>query len=208
MKAPLATALAIVAGLLVLAGYIVPIPILVTLRTLLLGWAVILVAVATVVGIINLVRVHWRKAVRAPGKDGRDLYSAVFLVAFLLTVAAGVWLGPTNVTFQQAIMAIQVPAETSLMAILAIVLAYASLRLLAQRRGTLAILFVFSAVIFLILGSGLLATVEAVSPVKEIISVLNRLPVAGGRGILLGIALGSLVAGLRVLMGADRPYRG
>ncbi len=208
MKAPLATAVAIVAGLLVLAGYIVPIPILVTLRTLLLGWAVILVAVATVVGILNLVRVHWRKAVRAPGKDGRDLYSAVFLVAFLLTVAAGVWLGPTNVTFQQAIMAIQVPAETSLMAILAIVLAYASLRLLAQRRGTLAILFVFSAVIFLILGSGLLATVEAVSPVKEIISVLNRLPVAGGRGILLGIALGSLVAGLRVLMGADRPYRG
>jgi hypothetical protein len=47
-----------------------------------------------------------------------------------------------------------------------------------------------------------------VSPVKEIVSVLNRLPVAGGRGILLGIALGSLVAGLRVLMGADRPYRG
>ena len=208
MKATLATAVAIVAGLLVLVGYFVPIPILVTLRTLLLGWAVILVAVATVVGIINLVRVHWRKAIRTPGKDGRDVYSAVCLVAFLLTVAAGVWLGPTSATFQQAVMAIQVPAETSLMAILAIVLAYASLRLLSQRRGTLGILFVFSAVIFLILGSGLLATVETVSPVREIISVLNRLPVAGGRGILLGIALGSLVAGLRVLMGADRPYRG
>ena len=34
------------------------------------------------------------------------------------------------------------------------------------------------------------------------------LPVAGARGILLGIALGSLTAGLRILMGADRPYSG
>src|SRR5512146_635519 len=133
MKAPLATAVAILIGLLVLVGYFVPIPILVTLRTVLLGWAVSLVAVATVVGILNLVRAHWRKATRAPGKEGRDLYSAVFLVAFLLTIAAGVWLGPTSADFQQVVMSIQVPAEASLMALLAIVLAYASLRLLSQR---------------------------------------------------------------------------
>ncbi len=205
MKSPFATALAIATGLLVLAGYIVPIPFLVSLRTLLLGWAVILVAVATIVGVINLARVHWNKATR---REGRDYYSIIFLVAFLLTIAAGVILGPTNPDFQQAVLSIQVPAESSLMALLAIVLAYASLRLLQNRRGILAILFVFSAVIFLFLSSGLLAGVDAVSPLKEIIALLNRLPVAGGRGILLGIALGSLVAGLRILMGADRPYRG
>jgi hypothetical protein len=203
MKAPFATAVAIITGLLVLAGYIVPIPFLVSLRTLLLGWAVILVAVATLVGIINLFRVHWNKAIR---KEGHDYYSIIFLVAFLLTVAAGAVLGPTNPNFQQAVLSIQVPAESSLMALLAIVLAYASLRLLQNRKGILAVLFVFSAVIFLFLSSGLLAGVA--SPFKEIIDLLNRLPVAGARGILLGIALGSLVAGLRILMGADRPYRG
>jgi hypothetical protein len=203
MKAPFATAVAIVTGLLVLAGYIVPIPFLVSLRTLLLGWAVILVAVATLVGIINLFRVHWNKATL---REGHDYYSIIFLVAFLLTVAAGAVLGPTNPNFQQAVLSIQVPAESSLMALLAIVLAYASLRLLQNRRGILAVLFVFSAVIFLFLSSGLLAGVA--SPFKEIIDLLNRLPVAGARGILLGIALGSLVAGLRILMGADRPYRG
>jgi len=205
MKAPFATAVAIVIGLLVLAGYIVPIPILVSLRTLLLGWAVILVAVATVVGIINLARVHWNKAIRG---EGRDYYSLIFLVAFFLTIVAGAVLGPTNPDFQQAVLSIQVPAESSLMALLAIVLAYASLRLLQNRKGILAVLFVFSAVIFLFLSSGLLAGADAVSPFKEIIGLLNRLPVAGARGILLGIALGSLVAGLRILMGADRPYRG
>jgi hypothetical protein len=205
MKAPFATALAIAIGILVLVGYIVPIPILVSVRTLLLGWAVILVAVAMVVGVINLARVHWIKATRS---EGRDYYSIIFLLAFLLTIAAGVVLGPTNPTFQQAVLSIQVPAESSLMALLAIVLAYASLRLLQNRKGTLAVLFVFSAVIFLFLSSGLLAGVDAISPFKEIIALLNRLPIAGARGILLGIALGSLVAGLRILMGADRPYRG
>jgi hypothetical protein len=158
-----------------------------------------------VVGVINLARVHWIKATRS---EGRDYYSIIFLLAFLLTIAAGVVLGPTNPTFQQAVLSIQVPAESSLMALLAIVLAYASLRLLQNRKGTLAVLFVFSAVIFLFLSSGLLAGVDAISPFKEIIALLNRLPIAGARGILLGIALGSLVAGLRILMGADRPYRG
>jgi hypothetical protein len=40
------------------------------------------------------------------------------------------------------------------------------------------------------------------------LSALNSLPVAGARGILLGVALGSLTTGLRILIGADRPYSG
>jgi len=31
---------------------------------------------------------------------------------------------------------------------------------------------------------------------------------AGARGILLGMALGTLTTGLRILFGADRPYGG
>ena len=74
MKAPFATAIAIAIGLLVLLGYFVPVPLLLNLRTLLLGWAVILVAVATVVGVINLARVHWSKA---PAKRDR-IFTALF----------------------------------------------------------------------------------------------------------------------------------
>jgi hypothetical protein len=32
--------------------------------------------------------------------------------------------------------------------------------------------------------------------------------VGGARGILLGVALGTLTTGLRILFGADRPYGG
>jgi hypothetical protein len=31
---------------------------------------------------------------------------------------------------------------------------------------------------------------------------------AGARGILLGVALGTVATGLRILIGADRPYGG
>jgi hypothetical protein len=203
MKAPVTTAVAILTGLLVLLGYIVPA--LQPVQAIVLGWAIVLVGVAAVIGIINLVVVHVHKATQPPK---RDPFSMVFLVAFLLTLAAAAVLEPSSPEFQRIMLAIQVPVESSLMALLAVVLAFTSLRLLQRRKGTLSILFLISAVLFLILGSGFLTSTDLPSPIKEIIAFANRLPSAGGRGILLGIALGSLTAGLRVLLGADRPYRG
>ena len=38
--------------------------------------------------------------------------------------------------------------------------------------------------------------------------VMQVLAVAGARGILLGVALGTVATGIRILMGADRPYGG
>ena len=42
MKSPVATAIAIAVGLIVLLGFFVPIPLLENVRSLLLGWAVTL----------------------------------------------------------------------------------------------------------------------------------------------------------------------
>lgn len=204
MRAPFATAIAIGIGLVILAGYFVPIPQLSSLQSTLLGWAVIVGAVAGLVAIINLVLNHWRKAT---SKTNRDLFSFIALAGFLLTLGAGLWFGPADPLIHQIVQSVQVPVETSLMAALAIALGYASLRLLRQRRDALSILFVLSAVVFLIISSGFLAGVN-IPIVQDIVAFIDRLPVAGARGILLGIALGSLTAGLRILMGADRPYSG
>lgn len=40
------------------------------------------------------------------------------------------------------------------------------------------------------------------------ISFIQRLPLAGLRGIVIGMALGGLIVGLRVLLAAERPYDG
>ena len=102
----------------------------------------------------------------------------------------------------------QIPVETTLTAVLAIALAYAAMRLLGRRMGLMAIVFVTSTVLYLLLNSGILAVDSGAPALKSALGVLQRLPVAGARGILLGIALGSLTTGLRVLMGVDRPFSG
>lgn len=206
-RAPVATAFAIVSGLFILLGYFVPFSgLLQILRDLLLGWAVILAGMAALVGIINLVKTHWRKMTV---RGERDPYSPILILAFLLTVGAGFALGgPANTQFQLAVSSIQAPVESTLMAVLAISLGFAAVRLLQRRTGWMGVVFAVSAMLYLILNSGILAVNLDVPGWGSILGGLQRLPVAGARGILLGIALGSLTTGLRVLLGVDRPYSG
>ncbi len=72
----------------------------------------------------------------------------------------------------------------------------------------MAVVFVISTIVFLVIGSGFLSIGTQMPVVRDIMGALNMLPIAGARGILLGIALGGLTTGLRILMGADRPYSG
>mgnify|MGYP000848877002 FL=1 len=208
MRAPVATAVAIGLGIVALLGYFVPLPFLVDIQSLLLSWAVILAAVAALVAIFNLVRVHVRKLRGSPPKQRGDAYSLLVLAGFAATFLAGLLLTPDHPQFQQAVLAVQTPVETSLIAVLAVTLAYASLRLLQRRPNWMGILFAFSAVFFLILASGALSGLRGLPLLGDLLGVVERLPLAGARGLLLGIGLGSLLTGLRILMGADRPYSG
>jgi hypothetical protein len=203
-------------GVLVLAGYLVPAELvnqgfyktLVDVRSLLVGWAAILAGVAALVGVINLVLTHWGRFL---AKKNPDRYSLVVLIGFGLTLGYGLYeriLKPDNPQLQQAVLAVQIPVEAALMGMLAVTLTFASVRLFQRRKGLLAGVFIFSALFFLLLGGGFLIPLRQVPVLGLLLDLAARLPVAGGRGILIGIALGSLTAGLRVLMGADRPYSG
>jgi len=213
-RAPVAAAIAIAFGLVVLLGYFIPadtgtssLSNLLVLRSWIIGWAVTLAGFATLVAIIGLVSAHWRK-LRA--RRNPDRYSLFMLAAFVLVFVFGVmqYLGGDVTTFQQIVNAIQVPVEASMMAILAVTLTMAAIGLFRRRKGLLPVVFLISVLIFLLLNSGLLASQENIPFVGDILAMLQYLPVAGARGILIGIALGSLMAGLRILFGADRPYSG
>jgi hypothetical protein len=205
MRSPIIVAIAISTGVIVLLGYFVPMPLLQNLRLIFLGWGVTLVGVAALLGVVNLILVHLKK-LREPKKNG---WMSLFLIAaFVITLGFGLWLTPASPDFQQVVNAIQVPLETSLMAMLAVTLAYTSLRLLKRKRDLFSILFVFSALFFLILGSGVLPFIDDIPVLSELLGFIERLPLAGARGILLGVALGSITTGLRILIGLDRPYSG
>jgi hypothetical protein len=207
MKSPVAASVAIGIGLIVLLGYFVQLPLVQHLQTLLLGWAVTLAGVALLVGIINLVSVHWRK-MRPTRERERDPYSAVLLIAFAVTLVAGLLLTPLNPQYRQVVLSVQAPVEISLLAVLAISLAYAGLRLFHRRSGFMATVFIASVIFFLVVSAGIFGDPAAAPLSSGFYGAFNRLPIAGMRGILLGIALGSVTTGLRILLGADRPYSG
>ena len=196
--------IAIATGLIVLVGYFVEIPILVNLRITILNWVIILAAVALFVGLFNLLAVHTDKV---RNKDKGGIYSVILIFSLLTTLILGLWLRPDHALMALIFKAIQLPVETSLMAMLAVTLTYASIRLLRRRNNLISVIFLVTALLIL-LGTAPLPFVGNVPILGDLIRpfITQVLATAGARGILIGVALGSLTTGLRVLFGADRPY--
>jgi len=198
-----APAIAAAAGLIVLLGYFVPS--LFLLRAMLVQWAALLAGAAIFVGLLNLLSVHVDKIRK---KEKGSIYSLLLVVSLLVTLALGLPLGPNHTLMRALFDAVILPVETSLMAILSVTLIYASIRLLRRRSDLMAILFITTALLVM-LGTAPLPFFDLPILRSLIRPLIVNIPaVAGARGILLGVALGALLAGLRVLLGTDRPYGG
>jgi hypothetical protein len=202
VKNPLYPAIAIGVGIVVLLGYFLQIDLLVNVRIIFLEWATILVGVALLIGVVNLFIVHWRKAT----SDGPNRINSITLLGGLtLTLLVVGWFGPTDPVSLWIFNYIQIPIEASLMALLSVVLIYAGIRLLRRKPNLLTIVFIATAVVILLM-SGPLFGID-IPGMAALRIWIGKVPaVAGARGILLGISLGIVAAGLRILMGADRPY--
>ena len=205
MNRVLAPVIAIAAGIIVLLSYFLPGTLLINLRMVLIQWATILAGMAVFVGILNLLSVHL-KNIRKGGKG--KINSLLLIASMLITLILGLLLGPNSPTMLSIFNAIILPVETSLMAVMAVTLIYAGIRLLRHRNDLMAIIFISTALIVM-LGSAPMPffTLPLVGDFIRPIMV-NIFAASGARGILLGVALGILFTGLRVLTGADRPYEG
>ena len=200
----IATIFAIASGIIVLLGYFYPIPLLLQLRLLLTNWAVIIAAAAVLIGIYNLIAVHTEK-IQDKAKGSAN--SWVLIISLFLTIvflAYGVFSGTQEFVTRLVADAFIVPVEASLMAILTVTLIYASIRLLRRRLDVMSVLFLVAAVLFLIafMPTPLNAGIPAIAQFMNVFST------GGARGLLIGIALGVLLTGLRVIFGVDRPYGG
>jgi len=204
LKIPFSTAIAIGVGLVVLLGYFLPNDTLTGLRVALLEWAIIIAAFALLVGVVNLVYVHWRKTAAA---QTNSVYSLVLLISLGLTIVVVGWFGPAHEYSLWIFNYVQVPIETSLMALLAVILAYASARLLRRRLNSVSVIFVVTVLIILVTATPIMGIdIPGLSEFRN--WVVNVPSVAGTRGVLLGVALGIIATGLRILIGSDRPYQG
>ena len=209
----LLTVIAVSAGLLTLLSLVLDSELLRALRGLFVEWTVIIVAFALLLGAANVLRVHARRIHDRKG----TFYSVVLILAFLAVFVQGImpagagpdylvpYLGPTGSVVDFSFRYIQRPLQATFYSLLAFLAATAAWRTFRTR--SVASLVMFLACILVLLGSLRLNVGEWWQLVTETKDWIMNVPVlAGARGILLGIALGALVAGARLLLGVDRPY--
>lgn len=202
LRTPLAAAVAIAFGFIILASLLIPD--LVELRNRILNWAILLAAIALLIGFINLFQVHVHKI----RNKEKPVYSLILLAGMLVTFFITLWEGSQGVTAAWIFYNVQIPIETSLMAVLAISLTIAAARILQQRKDSMSIVFLITLFI-LLLSSGPLFGIELPLFTRTIGPYMNNfLSVGALRGLLIGVSLGTLTTGLRILLSADRPYGG
>jgi len=217
-RTPLSVAIAIGVGVIVLLGYFFgtnasgEITLLGILRSYFLQGAVVVAGAALLVGVYNLTAVHAKKI----RQGDESIYSIITVLALLITLLVGIYdlvmtylNGEPGLRYTRWIFEnIQLPIESSLMAIIAISLTYAAIRLLSRRLNFMSSVF---SVVVLVLLIGAIPAV-ATSDFNIITTFRNwilSVPAVGGaRGIVLGMAMGIIATGIRILMGTDRPYGG
>ncbi len=203
-------AIAIAFGFLTLLGvFFTSSAFLVGLRFLFLDLAVILAGFAIFVGVANLINVHSKKIRRHEKGANYSIWLITFLVITFVLGLIARFVPIANSLFSGAFNYIQLPVEATLMGILAVTLVLAAVRLLRRRFAWTSVIFLATAlfIIFVTISFPFLGEIPKVGDYVRLIFT----PVfagSGARGILLGVGLGTLAMGLRVLLGADRPYGG
>lgn len=168
-------------------------------QSFILDAVIIASGTALLVGVANLFTVHLGKL---RGGGGNPLYSLILISSLLFTFTLTLLNGPKSEIPQWILENIQVPVETSLMAVMAVTLTYASTRMLARQTDLYTIIFILFVLSTMLASAPFFGFLEFSGETTRILAS------AGARGILIGVALGSITTGLRVLIGSDRPYGG
>jgi hypothetical protein len=205
LKRSIPTAVAIAIGLIVLAAILVPIPAAAALGTRLIEIAVVLAAFALFLGLFNVIHVHAQKIV---DRQTGWLYSLILIASMLVVLALGLPSyngqpsGPSQPGVQWMFHNILAPIQASLSALLVFFLVTAAFRLLRIRNLESAVMLVV--VLLVLIGQVTVGLLPILPEVKE--WILDVPTLAGVRGILLGVAIGAVLTGLRLLLGVERPY--
>ncbi|MCP5099434.1 MAG: hypothetical protein GY943_28095 [Chloroflexi bacterium] len=198
--------IAVLIGLLTLVSLVVSLP---QLNNILLNWASVLAAIALLFGVLNLFAIHTKRLFR-----NRNIYSGILvlsmLAVFVLAVTDTPTVGLTNDGVGLVFNWIQFPLEAAFSSLLAFFLLIAGFQFLKRQRNGWSVLFILTAILIL-LGHVLTTLLLVPDSIQQIADQGRRVieevfVTAGMRGILLGIALGTITLSVRLLLGMERPY--
>jgi hypothetical protein len=215
-KRLIATLIAGVAGLIVLIDFAGSVGLVDVLARLLVDWAALLAALALLVGLLSVAGSHFVRVLRRRPDWG---YSVVMLVAMLLIIVSGTVVGVWDdggakiVIFPQSLVeqpvrdlfrALYQPLAASFLALLAFFSLSAALRALRRRTADTLVIVIVAVAVLALAALPQLAALPLLS--NSVGWVRDYVALASARGLLLGAALGALVAGVRVLLGFDQPF--
>jgi hypothetical protein len=194
----LASALAISIGLIMLVALLAG-DTLAGLGGLILQVTVTTAAIAVLIGVLNLLIMHLR---RIFGRQRGILYSLTLVVSFLLVIA--LYVLDAEDARRIVLEDVAVSIESTLAALLVFALVYGAYRLMRRRVTWAALLFTLIVLVTL-LGALPLGQLSLLEQARDWIMAVPAS--AGARGLLLGIALAAIIAGMRVLIGQERSVR-
>ncbi len=198
----LSTVVAMTAGLLVLADFFLNSDPVNALSLYLIRTASVVAAFVLILGMVNVIHVHAGKVFNQEKGWG---YSLVLLAALVFTIGIGLLTGgPASLQMQQIFNTIVFPLEATLFSLLAFFIFTAAFRAFRVKNFETGLFVVFAILVLL----GQVPVGARLWDQLPVIRdwVLDVPALAGARGILLGVVLGTTATGLRVLLGIDRPY--
>lgn len=201
-----------VSGLIVLLDFAGSGAVVAILARTLVGWAALITAIALLIGVLS---VGWSHLQRVRQRSTDWVYSLVLLVGMLAVILLGILFplpGRAGIIFPRSLAEqpihqfftiVYEPIASSLLALLAFFSLSAALRALGRRSAD-ALIIVFVAVLVLVVQLPPIYTLPGVATGLQ--WVYDYVALAGARGLLIGAAIGALVASVRVLLGFDLPY--
>ena len=194
----LPTAIAIAVGLVTLLDFFFTLPLLDAVGAAFKQWTIILTAFALLLGLVNLLQVHLTRIIRR--NEASAGYSAIVASTAVIVFAIGLWFGLPSNPLTWIFDNLYTPLQGAFFALVAFFLATAAYR--ALRARSIETTWMLLAALIVLVGQ---------TPILGVLAdarewVLNVPSTAGVRGILLGVALGTIATALRLLIGWDRPY--
>jgi hypothetical protein len=174
-------------------------------------WGTIVIAASILLGVGNLMRVHFHKIRRKRAGWG---YSIITLGVMAVMFAVG---GPWGTIeqgspFNWMFLNMQVPLQSTMFSLLAFFIASAAYRAFRLRSAEASLLLIAAIIVMLgrvPLGQFLTRNWPEAIQLPTMTEVIMAYPnMAAFRGILMGAALGVMAMGLRIILGIERSYLG